>query len=390
MVKSDRAEGLKIEMLPAGTRPVAMNDRVLGLDVLRVFAVALVLGRHLPAPPAHMPLPVRWVFDTWRRGGWAGVDLFFVLSGFLVSGLLFSEYQKRRGISILRFYARRAWKIYPPFYFLIFVTVLWELSKGYRPWDIHLVSELLFLQSYIYPIWVHTWSLAVEEHFYLMLPLLLGGLLWLRRGSADPFRPILLVAAFVCLALLLLRIYHAWSYPKFSVWSHLFPTHLRLDSLLFGVAISYAFRFHLDWFQGLSRAHRMWMMIGGCAAFVPAFVFTLEKSPFLYTAALSLFYLGGGALLIGVLLGETTKNRATAVVGMIGAYSYSIYLWHVPVLKHLPLLFERVFHFPMSFAMLVPAGILVSLVGGVIMARLIEVPALILRDRWFPARNQSV
>ncbi len=371
------------------TTPGAMRDRLLGLDLLRVLAFMLVLGRHLPETPARLSIPAKWFFDTWKRGGWVGVDLFFVLSGFLVSGLLFSEYQKRAGISILRFYVRRAWKIYPPFYLLILVTVVWELSKGDNPWSLKLISELLFLQSYVRPIWNHTWSIAVEEHFYLILPLLLGGLLWLRRRSADPFRPILLVAAATGVALLSLRIYHAWSTPKFNYYSHLFPTHLRIDSLLFGVAISYAYRFHLDWFGRLSSAHRMWMVIGGCAAIVPAFVLQLERSPFIYTVELSLCYLGGGAVLIAVLLGKATQNPVAVVVARIGSYSYSIYLWQLVFLKQLPLLFERVLHYRMSFAMEVLAGIFVSIAGGVIMARLIEGPALRFRDQWFPARVHS-
>jgi len=160
--------------------------------------------------------------------------------------------------------------------------------------------------------------------------------------------------------------------------------------LLFGVAISYAFRFHFDWFAKVSSAHRLWMIVGGCAAFVPAFVLTLERSPFIYTAGLSLFYLGGGALLIAILLSGATENRAAILVGMIGSYSYSIYLWHMPVLNQLPHLLGRILHFELSFALQVPVCIFVSVAGGVIMARLIEAPALRLRDRWFPARIQSV
>ena len=73
------------------------------IDALRAIAVLLVLGRHSD------------FFFLWTRAGWVGVDLFFVLSGFLISGLLYSEYKRTRGIKIVNFYARRGLKIYPAF-----------------------------------------------------------------------------------------------------------------------------------------------------------------------------------------------------------------------------------------------------------------------------------
>ncbi len=86
------------------------------IDALRAVAVILVLGRH-----AHFPATT--LTDIWHRGGWVGVDLFFVLSGFLVSGLLFREFQATGGVGWTRFVARRGFKIYPAFWCLIFFTI---------------------------------------------------------------------------------------------------------------------------------------------------------------------------------------------------------------------------------------------------------------------------
>ena len=71
------------------------ETRLVGLDLLRLLAVLLVLGRHIPLPPSISDIPWPRILRPWFRGGWIGVDLFFVLSGFLVSGLLFAEYQAR-------------------------------------------------------------------------------------------------------------------------------------------------------------------------------------------------------------------------------------------------------------------------------------------------------
>jgi peptidoglycan/LPS O-acetylase OafA/YrhL len=92
--------------------------RVRQLDILRAIAVLLVLGRHEHANA------------LWRRCGWVGVDLFFVLSGFLISGLLFSEYKKRGRLDLPRFYIRRGLKIYPSFYVLILATFLVSMHFG--------------------------------------------------------------------------------------------------------------------------------------------------------------------------------------------------------------------------------------------------------------------
>src|SRR5712691_7279144 len=97
--------------------------RLKPIDILRAIAVLLVLGRHMIPPPAS----AGWIFNrlarVWACGGWVGVDLFFVLSGFLVSGLLFREHEKFGRISVKHFVIRRGLQIYPAFWLLIAVTV---------------------------------------------------------------------------------------------------------------------------------------------------------------------------------------------------------------------------------------------------------------------------
>lgn len=88
------------------------------LDILRGIAVLFVLGRH------------GVMEGVWKETGWAGVDLFFVLSGFLISGLLFSEYKRKRSIDLARFIIRRGFKIYPSFYLMLLTTFLVAASYG--------------------------------------------------------------------------------------------------------------------------------------------------------------------------------------------------------------------------------------------------------------------
>ena len=99
--------------------------RVLSLDILRFIACLLVIFRHMNTPDQD-----RQMQHLLHRGGWIGVDLFFVLSGFLVSGLLFREVKLRGKIDVTRFLLRRGLKIYPAFYFFIATQILWSLFHG--------------------------------------------------------------------------------------------------------------------------------------------------------------------------------------------------------------------------------------------------------------------
>jgi len=151
------------------------TNRLIGLDLLRLLAVLLVFFRH-SRPPVATFMSV---------GGWVGVDIFFVLSGFLVSGLVFKEYQLLGTFHPWKFLARRGFKIYPAFYCFIGVTVCLGLVTPSRN---QLMSDLFFVQSYFPPIQIHTWSLAVEEHFYLLLTLVFYAMTRGKAGTGNPFR----------------------------------------------------------------------------------------------------------------------------------------------------------------------------------------------------------
>ena len=138
-----------------------MEKRLASLDILRAIAILLVCGNHLTLCSGDNAILYN-IISVWKRGGWVGVDLFFVLSGFLISGLLFKEHQQFGSISFKRFFIRRGFKIYPAFYLLILTTVLVKSIIYLQgiPWP-SLFSELFFLQDYIPSIWNQDWSLAV-------------------------------------------------------------------------------------------------------------------------------------------------------------------------------------------------------------------------------------
>lgn len=196
------------------------------LDVLRAAAVLLVMSAH--------STPTPWL----GRSGWIGVDLFFVLSGFLISGLLFAEYRASGRIDAGRFLIRRGFKIYPSFYAFLAITVIVEAFRGRMITGGQLLAETLFVQNYGPRFWGHTWSLAVEEHFYLLLPFALVALLRFGKTPGASLRRLPLLIVFLAGAILVGRTYTASR--GFWVYSH---THCRADALAAGVFLGWFWHF---------------------------------------------------------------------------------------------------------------------------------------------------
>lgn len=364
---------------------VAASKRHLGLDLLRVLALVLVLGRHMEPRPDRIPLAGFW--DAWHANNGAGVDLFFVLSGFLVSGLLFSEYKKLGSLSISRFYVRRGWKIYPSFYVLLLFACLYQwLALGQPVRDRALFSELVFIQNYNAPFWNHTWTLAAEEHFYLLLPLVLSILIRKNRGAQNPFRAVPYLVLAVSISCLAIRIANYLLRSDYSFRTHVFPTHLRIDSLLFGVAISYAHHFHGPWLQRTFRPLRHVLIALGVAVLASAALLPSYRGFYVHTFGFTVHYLATGALMVGVMHSEVPSNRLTISIAKVATFSYSIFLWHMALMywamPHLRAL-------SLSWELRTAIYMLGAMAIGTTMAHLLELPLLRYRDRKFPSRLRA-
>ena len=335
--------------------------------------------------------PGAMLLGLWQRGGWIGVDLFFVLSGFLVSGLLFSEYRKYGLISIKRFLIRRGLKLYPAFYVMLTcVCGIVYVTNGYVPLG-RALAELFFMQSYFQGLSGHTWTLAVEEHFYLVTPFVMAA--FVRWGPSDrPFRGIPVLFAVSAVTLLGLRIANAMN-VAYTHETHLFPTHLRFDSLLFGVLLSYFHQFHALAFKEFCQRNRVPLACCGAIGFAPFFLFQLD-SFLVHSVGLTVLYLSSGSLLMAALACETqgTKQPGHLVrfLSWIGYHSYSIYLWHMLVLQIMLPISLRIIGFMPSLEVVVAIYVFEAIAFGIVAARVIEVPVLRLRDRLWPSRSRGV
>ena len=368
--------------------PPGRNRR---LDVLRCVAVVLVMIHHAG------------ISSFFTRVGWIGVDLFFVLSGFLISGLLFGEYQKHGSINFKRFVIRRGLKIYPAFYtFLILTAVvpygarrMQSLDPSHFPLStpVRYLHEIFFVQNYYRGVWDHSWSLAVEEHFYIFLPILLLVFARFASNQKDPFR--ILPAAWLAIATVgvISRGFSVYTgTPNFHMAYT--ASHERMDSLFFGVLLGYLHHFRpasLENFMQSNR-HRIAIALTSTALLSTTWFFT-RNDRFFATFGYSFVYLGfGGVLLLSLYVqGILPSGLAPAARGLgkamafAGMYSYSIYLWHSPCGVWLPGLLRRTVHFPTGEYGRFAVYFVGTFAVGIMMSRLIEYPVLRLRDRLFPA-----
>ena len=374
---------------PGSGTPTAARqrgERMFALDVLRGLAIVLVLVRHIPAKPGDDEVVLGALF----RAGWTGVDLFFVLSGFLISGLLFQEADLGGGIDFKRFWLRRGMKIWPAYYVTYGALSLSLIAYAvWRHTDVRLLEQipnLIFIQNYFPHAvrWPHSWSLAIEEHFYIFLPLLVGTLA--SRGKLR-LLPVIIVVA--CVGETLLRGYLATS-PGRGWDAFYYPTHLRADSLFFGVGIGYVHRYHPKTLLAVARAWPLWILLALGGLVFSALIPLADGNPGTYTWGFTLLYVAfGGAIVVAAAHpGAGAHNALARAVAWLGVYSYTIYLAHsvvfrLPGVSHIPgVVREYLVDTPWVDRLMFWA---LSIVVGYVASHAVERPFLALRSKWLPS-----
>lgn len=392
------------------TTPVA--SRLIQLDILRGIAILMVIWNHLgitkAAPGAWEPF-VKLGHDA----GWTGVDLFFVLSGFLIGGLLFKELRTHGQLDVRRFLIRRAFKIWPLYYlFVVTITLLLiatSLHSGKRSaWEAAglMFTNYLHIQNYLESARPHTWSLAIEEHFYLALPCLL--LFLSRRKKVHLFPAIAVFIMLLCPLMRYLTLVGIMPSGVHSSFGHhlYYPTHLRMDALTFGVLLAYLYHFQP---QRLDFARRLptVLILMGLTVVSGGISLGWGDGSVGSVVAFTLLYVGYGCILMAMVhtepgqgaLGRLFQTRTAYWLSAVGIISYPIYLWHPEALRVGPQLFRwgwshlaSGLSFPRlstewNFFGCMIAGTIGSLLLGAIAGRILERPALALRDRLFPPRS---
>jgi peptidoglycan/LPS O-acetylase OafA/YrhL len=359
-------------MLQATKNHLARNA---ALDRLRACAIISVVVYHVvQMSPVSLPTLGR---VTWY--GQYGVDLFFVLSGWLIGGLYWREARAAGAIDVPRFWVRRWMRTMPP-YFLALIFSWFAVRFGRNePFDPH---YLVFLQNYYerIPFFLVSWSLCIEEHFYLMLPFVAGALI------AFVSRRLFWLAwvALLCLSPLFRWLEGGGDDFGYSTTA----THLRLDGLVLGVGLSYIALFVpivFDRFARWSLAAILVCVVGLAA---------LELVGGLWQA---IFWPTAVALLCGAVVVSSVSHKAagkdprnverwaiTMPWKTIAITSYSAYLVH-PLAIHVARKLVSLMG-PLSAVLYWPVVCIIVVCTTAIFYRAIERPSILLRDAWTPSR----
>ncbi|MDN4618482.1 acyltransferase family protein [Paenibacillus sp. PsM32] len=315
------------------SKPLQQHRYMSGLDGLRAFAVMAVVLYHLNI--------------DWAPGGLLGVGIFFVLSGYLITDILAGQWERHHRFDLVDFWIRRARRLLPAMFAMIILVVLWCLVvdhsrlpalMGDVPAALFYVSNWWFIfhkVSYFESFGPasplgHLWSLAVEEQFYLIWPLLLAlGLKFLpKRVNLAGW--ILSLAAIS--ALLMAVLYEPGSDPSRVYYG----TDTRIFALLIGAALAIVWPSAKLKARVSSQARTVLDVVGVVTLFVLGWMIwhTNEYQPFLYRGGMVLIAIIT-ALLIATL--AHPASRLAIVLGCkplrwLGKRSYGLYLWHFPVI----------------------------------------------------------
>jgi peptidoglycan/LPS O-acetylase OafA/YrhL len=315
--------------------PIDFKMRFPALDGIRALAVTLVFLVHYGGGTHGGRLLS--LFNSIRLRGWMGVDLFFVLSGFLITGILYDTREDSKFFT--RFFARRSLRIFPVFYLLVAIVLLLTPIFRYQ-WHTAHLAFLFYLGNIfgsvnpsLYQVaarhhsagdimlW-HLWSLCVEEQFYLLWPIVVW---WVRDR-----RRLIQIAAGLSAAALALRIVLALGPQSASriEWTmHTLPA--RMDTLLFGAILALLLRGpNAERYQRACK----WMFVGCLApAIAICIVSPSVHSPWLLTIGFT-FVAAASAGLIGTTLrAGSTAFRLFHLrpLRIFGQYSYGFYIYHM-------------------------------------------------------------
>ena len=355
-----------------------------GLDGVRAFAVAAVVLYHAQVP--------------WLPAGFLGVDVFFVLSGYLITSLLLNDYRRTSRIALGSFWLGRARRLLPAAVLVIVVCLvvgevfypgdeaklradaLWS-SLYANNWHQIAIRHSYFANFGRPSLLQHYWSLAVEEQFYLVWPILLGvGLTFFRRRGLV----IAIIGAALASAVLMGALFHAGGDPSRVYYG----TDTRAPPLMLGALL--AFAWPLERMTGRAARSASLILDGIAVAAIGGLVLVMhvwhEYDTFLYRGGFEI------AAILAALMIATAANGACHVARMlgcaplrwIGQRSYGIYLWHWPVMA----LTRPGIDVRWSSWLLVTAQVALTLVLAAFSYRFVEMP--IRRHEAWPAIRRGV
>jgi peptidoglycan/LPS O-acetylase OafA/YrhL len=355
------------------------------LDCLRFLAFFGVFWFHTLPPEStyyanrHFPLPALWA--SLSRSGSFGVDLFFLLSAFLITELLLREKEQTGAVHLRWFYLRRILRIWPLYLLGVLIASLLPIIYRDQVFPLkYLIAFLLLSGNWIisfagFPLSAMNplWSVSFEEQFYLLWPLVVSKVK--RRRSLVLVAAVLTMAAMAA-RLLLLR------YGRHSDTTIFTNTIARLDPIAWGIATAVLFRNRPIVISPLARAAicgagiAVWLMAGHAFALTRSFML----------AGYPAMTLGAWLIFISV-FGMTFAPRWLRYLGKI---SYGLYVWHLLALFLTLKLLGGFPHTARSFIVFWCLGLALTIVTSALSYRFLETPLLRLKERFALVKSRPV
>lgn len=346
--------------------PPKSQKHLLPLDGIRGLAILMVFFYHYGAGGIESSSRVVRLFAQVCNFGWSGVDLFFVLSGFLITGILYDTQYKPGYYK--KFYARRTLRIFPIYYLFIGICLVIVPFALWRPAHLWFLVYLGYPAALIFPLdqipvrITHLWSLSIEEQFYFVWP-------WVVKKLRTQARIVWAGAVLMAFALAL-----RFVLPR--SWGYLFIL-CRMDGLALGAMLAM--------FKRAEVKLPGWQMFAVGASglgILVALRHSADRNDYwMGTFGFSLTVLMYGGLLV-LSLGPLAKWFSNSALRIFGKYSYGLYLYHLPLttlLMRMKPIFGRV---PGGLGVYVLACLVINLGVAAVSFHLIEQPVLRLKDRF--------
>ncbi|AKK74705.1 acyltransferase [Chryseobacterium gallinarum] len=357
---------------------IQCSERLYGLDHLRSLAIILVLMYHYRA----FKHP-DWI-DHIGQFGWTGVDLFFVLSGFLISSQLFKEMEDKGNLHLKTFYIKRFFRIIPPFLFTLFLYFTFPFFRERESLP-PLWKFITFTQNYGLDVihkgtFSHAWSLCIEEQFYLFLPMLL----WMLR-KVKMFQYMVVFTLGIILFSLIIRII-TWnelmkipdrnSLDFWKLWymKIYYPTHSRLDGLGVGVLTGYTMQYSSGIKKSIHRNGNILFLAGLTLLGISFWMCREQASKEASTFGFILVAVSYGIIVLAAVSESSFLYRwKSSVTLQLAGLSYAIYLSHKGIIHMVQDLLEY-FNIQTSGNGSLLLSLLACVVGAVFYRWVIEKP----------------
>ncbi|TQK11124.1 acyltransferase [Herbaspirillum sp. SJZ107] len=364
-------------------------SRIHGLDTLRALAVTLVVLHHYVLFVSDAPT-FGWVGEI----GWAGVDLFFALSGYLIGNQIFAGLRDPNGFSLRHFYARRLLRTLPNFWVVLALYALWPAFRGDAPL-LPLWRYLTFTQNiHLEPgtAFSHAWSLCIEEQFYMLLP----ALALLATVIRAPLRWAWLAIGAAFLVGMAVRwqvwldgmtgkawLHHYYKYIYYASWC-------RFDELLAGVALALLKNGHRALWIRVMRHGNYLLAAGGVVTALAVVLFLHDHYGLGVTVfGYPLLALGFSLLTLAALAPGSLLHRLRVPgAASLALWSYAVYLVHKQVCVMVAACLARM-GYGAEDPITIGLSLAASLLAGWLLYRLVETPFMALRARLVPANGRA-